>query len=83
MAGYKKETDDNGQPLLIDRHDRPVDEIVWNLFAHTVRLIGPLPTLIEWDANVPSWPVLKAEAERAEAAMFASGFGEMRHAAAC
>jgi uncharacterized protein (UPF0276 family) len=82
LAGYTREADDDGQPLLIDTHDRPVDEIVWSLFAHTVSLIGPVPTLIEWDANVPSWPTLKAEAERAEAAMLAARSGEMRHAAA-
>ncbi len=73
LAGYSREADDNGQPLLIDTHDRPVNEIVW---------IGPVPTLIEWDANVPSWPTLKAEAERAEAAMLAARSGEMRYAAA-
>lgn len=55
--------------LLIDAHDRPVEEIVWGLFAHTIERIGPVPTLIEWDANLPDWPTLKAEAERAELMM--------------
>ena len=82
LAGYTREADDNGLLLLIDTHDRPVDEVVWDLFAHTVSRIGPVPTLIEWDANVPSWPMLKAEAERAEAVMLAARSGEMRHAAA-
>src|SRR5258708_1906279 len=36
LAGYSREADDNGQPLLIDTPDRPVNEIVWRLFAHTV-----------------------------------------------
>jgi len=82
LAGYTSEADDKGRPLLIDTHDRPVDGIVWDLFAHAVRLIGPVPTLIEWDANVPSWPTLKAEAERAEAIMLAARPGEVRYAAA-
>ena len=82
LAGHTREADDKGRPLLIDTHNRPVDEIVWDLFAHTVSLIGPVPTLIEWDANVPSWPTLKAEAERAEAVMLAARSGEIRHAAA-
>ena len=81
LAGYAREADDKGRPLLIDTHDRPVDEIVWGLFAHTVTRIGPVPTLIEWDADVPTWSTLKAEAERAEAIMFATRSGEVRYAA--
>ena len=72
LAGYKKEADEEGRPLLIDTHDRPVDEIVWTLFEHAVERLGPVPTLIEWDAEVPAWPELKAEAERAEAIMVAA-----------
>ncbi|NKK85398.1 DUF692 family protein [Rhizobium leguminosarum bv. viciae] len=69
LAGFAPDADEEGRPLLIDAHDRPVEEIVWGLFAHTIERIGPVPTLIEWDANVPDWPVLKAEAERAELIM--------------
>lgn len=82
LAGHTREADDKERPLLIDTHNRPVDEIVWDLFAHTVKLIGPVPTLIEWDADVPAWPTLKAEAERAEAIMLAMQSETMRHAAA-
>ena len=81
LAGYTMETDDRGRPLLIDTHDRPVDEIVWGLFEHAVGHLGPMPTLIEWDADVPAWAELRAEAERAEAIMFAIGRQEARHAA--
>ncbi|MBB4329978.1 MNIO family bufferin maturase [Rhizobium leguminosarum] len=69
LAGFAPDADEEGRPLLIDAHDRPVEEIVWGLFAHTIERIGPVPTLIEWDANVPDWPTLKAEAERAELIM--------------
>ncbi len=67
LAGHAREADEKGRPLLIDTHDRAVAETVWELFAHAVRRIGPVPTLIEWDAAVPDWPTLKAEADRADA----------------
>ncbi|MDH6230754.1 uncharacterized protein (UPF0276 family) [Mesorhizobium soli] len=82
LAGYTREADEAGRPLLIDTHNRPVDEIVWDLFAHVVQRIGPKPTLIEWDADVPTWPELKAEADRAEAIMAAARHRELRHASA-
>ena len=82
LAGYTREADDKGRPLLIDTHNRPVDEIVWDLYAYAVGLIGPVPTLIEWDADVPAWPTLKQEADRAEAIMLATKPEAVRHAAA-
>jgi uncharacterized protein len=69
LAGYQQDSDERGSPLLIDTHDRPVDEVVWSLFERAIQRIGPMPTLIEWDANVPSWSTLHAEAARAEAVM--------------
>ena len=82
IAGYTREADDKGRPLLIDTHNRPVVEIDWSLYAHAVTLIGPVPTLIEWDADVPDWPTLKREADRAEAIMLATRPEAVRHAAA-
>ncbi|WP_454726804.1 MULTISPECIES: MNIO family bufferin maturase [Cupriavidus] len=67
LAGHAPDADDQGRPLLIDTHDRPVASPVWALFAHAVRRTGPVPTLIEWDADVPAWPVLAREAGRADA----------------
>ena len=61
LAGHAREEDEAGVPLLIDTHDREVDEEVWALFQHLIARTGPLPTLIEWDGNVPDWPVLEAE----------------------
>jgi uncharacterized protein (UPF0276 family) len=66
LAGHAKDADEKGRPLLIDTHDRPVAAPVWNLFAHVIARVGPVPTLIEWDTNVPEWSVLEAEAARAE-----------------
>lgn len=71
LAGHARQADDEGRPLLIDTHDRPVDEIVWGLFADAIKRLGPTPTLIEWDANVPEWRHLEAEVQRAEEIMSA------------
>lgn len=82
LAGYTRDLDGKGRPLLIDTHNRPVDDVVWDLYAHTVGLTGPLPTLIEWDADVPAWSTLQSEAERAETIMLATRSEAVRHAAA-
>ena len=71
LAGHSRDADDKGRPLLIDSHDRHVDEIVWGLFEHAIGKLGPTPVLIEWDAKLPAWPELQGEAGRAEAIMFA------------
>ena len=81
LAGHATEVDDENRPLLIDTHDRAVDDLVWDLFARVVAITGPVPTLIEWDAAVPSWPVLLAEVERADALMIAARDEEERSAA--
>ena len=66
LAGFtRKEALD--VPLLIDSHSRPVDAAVWDLYAEALALLGPLPTLIEWDQDLPELEVLQAEAGRAEA----------------
>jgi len=65
LGGHDEQTDDHGAPLLIDSHGAAVVDPVWTLYAETVSLMGPRPTLIEWDTDVPDWPVLEAEAARA------------------
>jgi len=72
LAGYTQEFDEKERPLLIDTHDRPVSEIVWTLFEQVIQCTGPLPTLIEWDAALPPWTILHAEAQRAESIMSAT-----------
>lgn len=73
LAGHAKEADEGGRPLLIDTHDRAVDDVVWDLFAHAVSQTGPVPTLIEWDAKVPDWATLAAQAARADTIIDAIG----------
>jgi uncharacterized protein (UPF0276 family) len=80
LAGHASETDEKRRPLLIDSHDRPVADLVWRLYEHAIALMGPLPTLIEWDAKLPAWTGLQAEAERAEKVMLAAWRKEYRHA---
>jgi uncharacterized protein len=65
LAGHAEQTDDEGDRLLIDSHDGPVADAVWKLFEIVVDRCGPVPTLVEWDSNIPEWPVLKAEAAAA------------------
>jgi hypothetical protein len=65
LAGHARQTDDEGDLLLIDTHDGPVADTVWKLYEAVISRIGPTPTLIEWDDKIPDWPVLKAEASAA------------------
>jgi uncharacterized protein (UPF0276 family) len=67
LAGHALRRDGHGKALLVDSHDGPVDTAVWSLFDACLELTGPLPTLVEWDSRLPSWPVLHAEARRAQA----------------
>ncbi len=69
LGGHDEDEDDHGAPLLIDSHGAPVVDPVWALLDHTLALCGPRPTLIEWDNDVPDWPTLAAEADRAAAAL--------------
>ena len=67
LAGHAQQEDDEGDLLLIDSHDQPVPEAVWKLFDVVIGRTGPLPTLVEWDSDIPDWPGLKAEATAAQA----------------
>ncbi len=65
LGGHDEDMDETGATLLIDSHGREVVDPVWALYEHTIARGGPKPTLIEWDTDVPDWPVLAAEADRA------------------
>jgi uncharacterized protein (UPF0276 family) len=67
LAGHTEQSDDEGEPLLIDSHDGPVADAVWKLYKIVMSYCGPLPTLIEWDSKIPAWPILRAEAAAAQA----------------
>ena len=55
-----------GRELLIDTHGSPVCEEVWNLYRAAVLRFGEVPTLIEWDTDIPALDVLRAEAAKAD-----------------
>jgi uncharacterized protein len=65
LAGH--EQDENlGDQLLIDTHGTPVRDDVWNLYDYAISKIGPKPTLIERDSNLPPFDQLMAERNRAQ-----------------
>lgn len=64
LAGY----DDSGD-IVVDDHGSRVHAPVWQLYAQAVQRLGPVPTLIEWDTDVPALDVLLDEAARADAVM--------------
>ena len=68
LAGFAEARDAHGV-FLIDDHGGHVSEAVWALYARVLRSAGPRPTLIEWDNEVPEWPVLLAETQKAGAIM--------------
>lgn len=66
LGGHASDVDDQGRRLLIDAHDRAVDDAVWALYERALRRTGPLPTLIEWDNDVPAWQVMQQQAQAAD-----------------
>lgn len=65
LAGYT--VADDG--LVVDDHGSRVHAPVWPVYRHAVRRFGAVPTLIEWDTDLPALDVLLDEAARAQAAM--------------
>jgi uncharacterized protein (UPF0276 family) len=61
LAGHS-----HGNGMLIDTHDAPVTDEVWNLFRQAVELFPEVPTLIEWDDNIPEFSRLLDEAQTAK-----------------
>ncbi|OQW86526.1 MAG: hypothetical protein BWK72_16720 [Rhodoferax ferrireducens] len=56
---------DRADEIVIDDHGSPVCEPVWQIYQHAITRFGVVPTLIEWDTDVPALDVLLAEAHRA------------------
>lgn len=70
LAGHSLDHD-GVAGLLIDSHGSAVADPVWSLYGSVIARIGPAPTLVEWDNDVPAYEVLRAEAVRAQAALSA------------
>ncbi len=65
LAGHARRTIGDHE-LLLDDHGSTVSEPVWELYEHAIRRHGAVPTLIEWDTNIPELSVLVGEADRAQ-----------------
>jgi hypothetical protein len=76
LAGHTVNRFEDGE-IVIDSHSEPVAAPVWGLYRHALRRFGRLPTLIEWDTDLPALSVLVAEAHRADGLA-----AELRHARA-
>jgi uncharacterized protein (UPF0276 family) len=61
IAGHSK-----FEKYILDTHDHPVIDPVWQLYAEAIRRFGPTPTLLEWDDRIPSFEAVHAEALKAE-----------------
>jgi len=61
LAGF-----DASGPCLIDTHGAPVAPDVWALYERALRRFGRVPTLIEWDTDIPEFVVLQREASTAQ-----------------
>ena len=77
LAGHDVRHDENGGALLIDPHDRAVADPVIELFRYVIRRTGPVPSLIEWDADVPDWAEMMIEVEKISSALRADSYREV------
>jgi len=66
LAGHCHVSDEQGD-IVIDDHGSLVCEPVWQIYQHAIARFGPVPTLMEWDTNIPALDVLLDEAARARA----------------
>lgn len=66
LAGYTVNRYPEGE-MLIDSHNALVSEPVWELYAQAIRQVGPRPTLIEWDSDLPPLDTLLGQAGLADA----------------
>jgi uncharacterized protein (UPF0276 family) len=67
LSGHAVTQDETGAPLLIDTHDTQVADPVWALYESVIARTGPIASLVEWDDNIPAWPVLANEARATQA----------------
>jgi len=79
LAGHSVRDLGNGRSIRVDDHGARVSADVWSLYEKALKLFGPVPTLIEWDSNIPSLDVLLGEAATAQNLLDATQ-SEARHA---
>ena len=79
LAGHSVRNLPDGRTIRVDDHASRVAEEVWRLYRQAIRRFGAVPTLIEWDNDVPAIEVLLQEAEHAQSILDAT-LGERAHA---
>lgn len=82
LAGHSLRRIDDARTIRIDDHGSRVAPEVWALYAEALERFGPVPTLIEWDTDVPPMGVLLEEAKKAAALIAGAGSGNARALAA-
>lgn len=80
LAGHTERPAGNGV-IVVDTHNRPVRDTVWDLYTHAVARFGRVPTLIEWDQDFPALETLVGEAAKARQILLAHAPQRMPHAA--
>lgn len=65
LAGYHV-NETSGREIFVDAHNHPVYDAVWDLYRAALERLGDIPTLIEWDADLPPLSVLLNEAKKAD-----------------
>jgi len=66
LAGHARISTGQHGEVLVDDHGSSVCDEVWELYRFAIALLGPLPTLIEWDSNIPELARLVGESQRAD-----------------
>ncbi len=67
LAGYQVNKLANGEEIYLDTHGKTVHDSVWLLYQYTIEKFGTVPTLIEWDTDIPDIDILLKEAAKADA----------------
>ena len=65
LAGHTERRFDDGI-ILVDTHNRPVRQEVWDLYEHAIKRFGAVPTLIEWDGDIPELSILVEQSDKAQ-----------------
>lgn len=69
LAGHAVRALGDGSRLLVDDHGSAVPAAVWRVYALALERFGAVPTIVEWDNNIPALEVLLGEAGKASALM--------------
>lgn len=75
LAGHAERTLSDGRVIRIDNHGSAVSPAVWALYQSALKRVGPKPTLIEWDSDLPPLAVLVREAQSADVYLTEAGAG--------